>query len=75
VQHFQSKYLNEITCPKESFSPFIWAIKMEATASYKAVPSMLIVAPIGRTNLETLLSTKLWLSRHLNIIEKIFRVI
>jgi len=28
------------------------AMKMAATASYKAVPSMLIVAPMGRTNLE-----------------------
>ena len=32
--------------------PCVWAMKMAATASYKAVPSMLIVAPIGRTNRE-----------------------
>ena len=31
--------------------PFICAIKMAATASYRAVPSMFIVAPIGNTNL------------------------
>ena len=35
---------------------FIWRtceMKMAATASYSAVPSMLIVAPIGSTNLQT----------------------
>ena len=31
--------------------PVIWAIKMAATASYRAVPSMLMVAPMGSTNL------------------------
>lgn len=35
----------------------IWAMKMAATASYSAVPSMLMVAPIGITNLDTLPST------------------
>ena len=33
------------------------------TASYRAVPSMLMVAPIGRTNLEILGSTPLFSSR------------
>lgn len=35
---------------------FIWAIKMAATASYSAVPSMLMVAPIGSTKRVTRLS-------------------
>ena len=30
-----------------------WAMKMAAMASYRAVPSMLIVAPMGRMNLNT----------------------
>ena len=33
---------------------FIWAIKMEATVTNSAVPSMFTVAPIGSTNLEIL---------------------
>ena len=42
-------------------------MKMAATASYSAVPSMLMVAPIGRTNLEILGSTPLFTSRHLMV--------
>ena len=30
-----------------------WAMKIAAMASYRAVPSMLIVAPMGRMNLNT----------------------
>ena len=37
-------------------------MKIAATASYNAVPSMLIVAPMGRTNLQTLGSTLFLLS-------------
>ena len=37
---------------------------MAATASYKAVPSMFIVAPIGVTNLITRSSILLFTSRH-----------
>jgi hypothetical protein len=37
---------------------FIWAMKMEATVTNNAVPSMLTVAPIGRTNLEIRGSTR-----------------
>ena len=37
---------------------FIWAIKMEATVTNRAVPSILTVAPIGRTNLEMRGSTR-----------------
>ena len=39
------------------FIPTICAMNTAATASYRAVPSMLIVAPIGRMNLEILEST------------------
>ena len=39
---------------------FIWAMKMEATVTNRAVPSMLTVAPMGRTNLEILVSTLLF---------------
>ena len=38
-------------------------MKMAATASYSAVPSMLMVAPMGRTNLEILGSTPFFCSR------------
>ena len=44
-------YLTVTICPKLSTIPLACAIKMAATASYKAVPSILIVAPIGSTNL------------------------
>ena len=39
------------------FIPTICAMNTAATASNRAVPSMLIVAPIGRMNLEILEST------------------
>ena len=42
-------------------------MKMAATASYNAVPSMLMVAPTGSTNLVTLLSMWLFSSRHLKV--------
>ncbi len=38
-------------------------MKMAATASYSAVPSMLMVAPMGRTNLEIRGSTPFLFSR------------
>lgn len=44
-------YLITSMSTKVNVIPFNWAIKIAATASYNAVPSMLIVAPIGRTNL------------------------
>ena len=37
-------------------------MKMAAMASYRAVPSMLIVAPIGRMNLLTNLLVTTWVS-------------
>ena len=42
-----------IISPKVKSMLFNCAIKIAATASYNAVPSILTVAPIGRTNLET----------------------
>ena len=50
-------------CPMLGLTPDIWAMKRAATASYKAVPSMLMVAPMGRTNLEILGSTPFFSSR------------
>lgn len=40
--------------PKVSGLFLNWAMKIAATASYSAVPSILIVAPMGITNLVTL---------------------
>lgn len=45
-------HLTTTICPKLSGIPDACAIKIAATASYNAVPSMLIVAPTGRTSLE-----------------------
>lgn len=39
--------------PKLNCTAFICAMKIAATASYRAVPSMLTVAPTGSTNLVT----------------------
>lgn len=46
-------------------------MKMAARASYRAVPSMLIVAPTGSTNLVMRLSTPLFSSRHLNVMGRV----
>lgn len=46
---------------------FIWAMKIGATASYNAVPSMLIVAPTGSTKRVTLESIFRFSSRHLKV--------
>lgn len=42
-------------------------MKMAARASYKAVPSMLMVAPTGSTKRVTRLSTLLFSSKHLKV--------
>lgn len=49
--------------PGSRWTPFIWAMKMAATASYRAVPSMLMVAPTGSTKRVTLLSIPKFSSR------------
>lgn len=57
--------------PPSRTTPFIWAIKMAATASYRAVPSMLMVAPTGRTNLVTRLSIPRFSSRQRKVTGKV----
>lgn len=49
-------YLTVTICPLSREMSFIWAIKMAATASYSAVPSILMVAPMGSTKRVTRLS-------------------
>ena len=44
-------------CPASKSIPFIWAMKIEATVTNNAVPSIFTVAPIGKTNFEILGST------------------
>lgn len=44
-----------------------WAMKMAASASYRAVPSMLMVAPTGNTKRVIRLSILLFSSRHLKV--------
>ena len=51
------------TCPAVRYIPLNWAMNRAVTASYRAVPSMLMVAPMGRTNLEILGSTPFFCSR------------
>jgi len=60
-----------MTSPGESWTLLICAMKMAATASYRAVPSMLIVAPIGSTNRVTRLSMPRFSSRQRNVIGKV----
>ena len=54
--------------PAFKIIPLIWAMKIEATVTNNAVPSMLTVAPIGKTNFEILGSTRLFSVMHLNVI-------
>lgn len=56
-------YLTAAILPKLNSIPFSWAMKMAATASYSAVPSMLIVAPMGITNRDTRTSILLFSSK------------
>lgn len=53
-----------IIFPMDNVIPLVCAIKIAATASYKAVPSILIVEPIGRMNLVTRGSMLLLSSKH-----------
>ena len=57
-------HLTVMTCPAVRSMPFIWAMKIAATASYRAVPSMLTVAPTGSTNRVTRLSMPRFSSKH-----------
>lgn len=47
--------------------PFIWAIKIDAIEIYKAVPSILILHPIGRTNFVILESMLTFVSSTRNV--------
>ena len=60
-------YLIVMTCPIVNGMLFICAMKITATASYSAVPSMLTVAPMGTTKRVTRLSILLFSSRHLKV--------
>lgn len=60
-----------IICPKFRSILLTCAMKIAARASYKAVPSMFIVAPTGSTNLVMRLSTPLFSSKHLKVIGKV----
>ena len=48
--------------PKPRCTPNAWQMKIAATHSYRAVPSMLTVAPSGRTKLDVRLLTPARLS-------------
>lgn len=58
-------------CPKFKSMSLTCAMKMAARASYRAVPSMLMVAPTGSTKRVTRLSTWLFSSRHLKVMGRV----
>lgn len=64
-------YLVTTRSTKPNFISFICAIKIDATASYRAVPSKLTVAPTGSTNLEIILGILFFSSMHLKVIGKV----
>lgn len=64
-------YLIVTICPKSKSYSLTWAMKMAATASYSAVPSMLMVAPTGRTKRATRRSMPLFSRRHLRVMGKV----
>lgn len=57
--------------PKSKSYSLTWAIKMAATASYRAVPSMLMVAPTGSTKRAICRSTPQFSRRHFMVIGKV----
>ena len=60
-------YLMVMIWPKFISILLTWAMKMAASASYRAVPSMLMVAPTGSTKRVIRLSILLFSSRHLKV--------
>lgn len=54
--------------PKSRSYSLTWAMKMAATASYRAVPSMLMVAPTGKTKRAICRSTPQFSRRHFMVI-------
>ena len=67
MRMFYELYLAAIICAALSGTSSSWAMKMAATASYNAVPSMLIVAPTGSTNRVTRGSIPFVSSKHLYV--------
>lgn len=64
---FSHSHLMVMIWPKFISMLLTWAIKIAANASYKAVPSMFMVAPTGSTKRVILLSILLFSSRHLKV--------
>ena len=64
-------YLIATRSPMLNGCPTAWAMNTAATASYSAVPSIFIVAPIGRTKRVTRLSTWLFSSKQRNVTGKV----
>ena len=60
-----------INCPIFKVIPLACAMKTAATASYKAVPSILTVAPRGRTNRLMRVSTLLYTSRQRIVVGRV----
>lgn len=65
--YFLRFYLMVMIWPKFISILLTWAMKMAASASYRAVPSMLMVAPTGSTKRVIRLSILLFSSRHLKV--------
>ena len=68
---YNGTYTVVITCPALRSIPCSWAIHRAQTPSYKAVPSMLTVAPSGRTKRLMRLSIPLYSSVHLIVVGKV----
>lgn len=67
ISSFVESYLMVMIWPKFISMLLTWAMKMAASASYRAVPSMLMVAPTGSTKRVIRLSILLFSSRHLKV--------
>lgn len=64
---YKNNHLIIMYSTKVSDLSFNWAMKMGATASYRAVPSILIVLPTGSTNRVTRESIFKFSSKHRNV--------
>lgn len=62
--NFYDLYLTAMTLPSDNGIPRNCAMKIAATASYNAVPSMLIVAPMGSIKRDTCGFTLFFCSKH-----------
>jgi len=68
---YNGTYTVVITCPALRSMSCSWAIHRAQTPSYNAVPSMLTVAPSGRTKRLMRLSIPLYSSVHLIVVGKV----